>query len=423
MATPCFPQTSISYPLVDQPRGVPDIFAFAMEVLSTSNPFQAPVSSSARSLLPCRAPAPSIVSRRTSRHSSETQRNGKAGAVSTLHDDALGTSIKHATSVALSTGEGRSTRRLTISGFLPLPSITASPVCTPSPSMSSQSFDYADAKEGSAAASRSSEEFATAPSTPCASLLQVLITPPTWISTPPTPPRTLVRRSATCLSPRSSAPLVPSASLPALAPPHVLARKRCSSLPAMSMRLRTRSEPLVKFQSTQISRGQTLSRSPLQDAKVTPRAPALRARPIFHISNEGYTDNEDNGSLTTETRERSHEETSAEGGSSDHSLDVRWHSEKSKDNIRKYHALMELLTTEVGYLIDLRALVTVSLFFKSQECILIPCPVEDLPQKSPDPGLPHLHVRSRFLILHFEPMDQLLFPSSYISTTIVYHTL
>src|SRR4051812_36519012 len=31
-----------------------------------------------------------------------------------------------------------------------------------------------------------------------------------------------------------------------------------------------------------------------------------------------------------------------------------------KDYVRRYHGLMELLTTEVGYLLDLRVLVTVS---------------------------------------------------------------
>jgi len=37
-------------------------------------------------------------------------------------------------------------------------------------------------------------------------------------------------------------------------------------------------------------------------------------------------------------------------------------STSNKDDIRRYHALMELLSTEVGYLMDLRALVNVSNF-------------------------------------------------------------
>lgn len=40
--------------------------------------------------------------------------------------------------------------------------------------------------------------------------------------------------------------------------------------------------------------------------------------------------------------------------------DDAWDVEKAKDDVRKYHALMELLTTEVSYLADLRALFSVS---------------------------------------------------------------
>jgi hypothetical protein len=47
-------------------------------------------------------------------------------------------------------------------------------------------------------------------------------------------------------------------------------------------------------------------------------------------------------------------------GWSDNDSDDIFLSEKLKDNIRKYYALKELLATEVGYLLDLRALVTVS---------------------------------------------------------------
>ncbi|KAJ7178981.1 hypothetical protein C8R46DRAFT_1345431 [Mycena filopes] len=38
-----------------------------------------------------------------------------------------------------------------------------------------------------------------------------------------------------------------------------------------------------------------------------------------------------------------------------------WDLEKSKDDVRKYHALMELLTTEASYLLDLRALYSIYL--------------------------------------------------------------
>ena len=39
-------------------------------------------------------------------------------------------------------------------------------------------------------------------------------------------------------------------------------------------------------------------------------------------------------------------------------------AERLKEDTRKYHALMELLTTEVGYVLDMRALVTVRQFLQ-----------------------------------------------------------
>lgn len=47
---------------------------------------------------------------------------------------------------------------------------------------------------------------------------------------------------------------------------------------------------------------------------------------------------------------------------SDHSIEDVREREKTKDALRKFHALKELLVTEAGYLNDLKALVTVSLF-------------------------------------------------------------
>ena len=48
-----------------------------------------------------------------------------------------------------------------------------------------------------------------------------------------------------------------------------------------------------------------------------------------------------------------------DGSWGENDSDDIFQSEKVKDNIRKYYALKELLATEVGYLLDLRALVTV----------------------------------------------------------------
>jgi hypothetical protein len=50
--------------------------------------------------------------------------------------------------------------------------------------------------------------------------------------------------------------------------------------------------------------------------------------------------------------------------------DDAWDVEKAKDDIRKYHALMELLATEVSYLADLRVLVSVSAPFSPGTCCL-----------------------------------------------------
>ena len=56
------------------------------------------------------------------------------------------------------------------------------------------------------------------------------------------------------------------------------------------------------------------------------------------------------------------DEPSPEGSWSDHdSIEAALEAEKNKDTLRKYHALKELLATELGYLTDLKALVSVRL--------------------------------------------------------------
>lgn len=61
------------------------------------------------------------------------------------------------------------------------------------------------------------------------------------------------------------------------------------------------------------------------------------------------------------------EVTSPEGSWSDHSVNDFLDKEKDRDALRKFHALKELLATEVGYLSDLKALVTVTIFDFSSE--------------------------------------------------------
>ena len=72
-----------------------------------------------------------------------------------------------------------------------------------------------------------------------------------------------------------------------------------------------------------------------------------------HLSSVQVTEND--GSYLPEV-------TSPEGSWSDHSVNHFWGTpEKTRDVLRKYHALKELFATEIGYLKDLRALVTVTI--------------------------------------------------------------
>jgi len=83
---------------------------------------------------------------------------------------------------------------------------------------------------------------------------------------------------------------------------------------------------------------------------------------IFHL-----TDNDDDGSPYDKDIPCLPEVTSPEGSWSDCSVDDFWGTERNRDALRKFHALKELLATEVGYLKDLKALVTVTIFKLSNE--------------------------------------------------------
>ncbi|RDB22756.1 hypothetical protein Hypma_010025 [Hypsizygus marmoreus] len=269
---------------------------------------------------------------------------------------AAGASVTHGTSPT----SMESPRRFTISGFLPLPPITASPMCTPTPSLSPENPLAAESLSF-----KSLEEYTTAPSSP-SSVPQRISTTPTWISTPPTPPPRTARRSPTCLT-RPSSPLSPSASFPASTSPHETGYllKRCASVPSMSERSRADTHLLPKRPHSRDSyHALGAIASPLNATFVTPSADAPKRgrglKPIFHIPLEICTDTDDASPRLTESPERMNDD-SVEGSSTDNDSDDTWHSEKAKDDIRKYHALRELLETEVGYLLDLRALVTVYL--------------------------------------------------------------
>lgn len=229
-----------------------------------------------------------------------------------------------------------SSRKFAIGGFLPLPSISASPICTPTSSTSPH--DSPDDP-----LSKDSDEYTTAPSSPVISS-SCHSFPPTWSSTPPTPPPNMVKRSVSCF-PRPASRISPSVSFPAAAPAHQddYFMKRSYSVPEM-----LHCPPLSvssKGTSSDASEASSLSISPSLS----------RSKPLFHLPHS----TDDTPHLIGNS-ERFPGDASAEGSSSE--PEDLSQSDNAKDNVRRYHALKELFDTEVGYLLDLRALVTVRFF-------------------------------------------------------------
>ncbi|KAG6880356.1 hypothetical protein C0992_007767 [Termitomyces sp. T32_za158] len=219
-----------------------------------------------------------------------------------------------------------SSRKFAIGGFLPLPSISASPISTPTPSSSPHHDDPRD-----------SDEYTTAPSSPAISS-SCHSNPPTWIATPPTPPPNMVKRSVTCF-PRPGSRLSPSVSFPSTALPQDddYFIKRSNSVPEM-----LHCPPL--YVSAKVA-----SEDASQASSPSLRPSLSRSQPVLH--------NKHQSQLLIGNSERFPGDVE---GSWSEPEDSR-QSDKAKDNIRRYHALKELLDTEVGYLLDLRALVTVYL--------------------------------------------------------------
>jgi hypothetical protein len=242
-------------------------------------------------------------------------------------------------------------------GFSPLSTITASPVCTP-PTLHSKvdCFDFdTDTKEVSS----------NHAGWPCSL--------PTWTSTPPTPsPQKVIHKTA-CVSRRRSAPLLPpSTSFPAMLPQrapdlfdHVV--KHRTSLPAILSsspfhELYKSSSPAAE--SSLLSSTKRISKRRGTPLRVTTPEGSLltHPRPRFHISPGHSSDHEDDAGQGTKFSQTNNTESgsNAESSSTDHSSEGPLSSEMAKDNDRRYYALMELLATEVGYLMDLRTLVNVS---------------------------------------------------------------
>ncbi|KAG6903483.1 hypothetical protein C0995_005506 [Termitomyces sp. Mi166 len=118
-----------------------------------------------------------------------------------------------------------------------------------------------------------------------------------------------------------------------------------------------RRPPLTIPSSQEHTVSTTVASSDASEGASPSISPSLsRSKPLFHIPHDG-TDTEDSSS----PRLIGSPERFPEDSSWSEPDDPRQSSHKTKDDIRKYHALKELLDTEVGYLLDLRALVTVYL--------------------------------------------------------------
>ncbi|KAG1815563.1 uncharacterized protein BJ212DRAFT_1357253 [Suillus subaureus] len=265
--------------------------------------------------------------------------------------------------------------------FVPLTPIIASPLTTPAASMTtnvtfSLNSDTEDETDGNFAHSEP------------AAHVEITIPTPTWMATPPTPPPKYAHRSSASVSLRPHSSFVTaSASFPDPTFSSVseesseLTLKRRASLPPMSV-----SEPfpaipptapplsLTPLRNHHSKREKRSSGSPLRvsiteyseewshrNRKPASQA-ALRKKPLFHMPQDG-SDKEDDAKLKKliDYRKNPPEEEDSSSEAADHPLQAKDDLVGSKDDVRKCHALLELLSTEVGYLFDLKVLVTVYL--------------------------------------------------------------
>jgi hypothetical protein len=238
--------------------------------------------------------------------------------------------------------------------FSPLTPILASPHC-------GSSADFVSDEETEQCGADSAQEPSADPAAPGLDQSGKSLPPiPAWTSTPPTPPRTQEHSSPRQNSSQTVSPsvLYPKPALSSRS--RLIPKQRRASAPPTSF---------SKFSDLNMPLGppSTLSMAftagPLHMAAdslsligasvsfAKPhnlRPPSPYPRAVFHIPQ----DPEDN-------EEESSKEVPAEPSPP---VEPREHHdpEAAKDYVRRYHALMELLTTEIGYLIDLRVLVTVS---------------------------------------------------------------
>ena len=238
-------------------------------------------------------------------------------------------------------------------GIYALPSIAASPIGTPTANLSLQFHNESTSSSVTPVVDDTTTIMMSITSPPLT---------PTWIATPPTPPYKNMRRCNTVTTRRSSLTLfTPSTSFPTSAAmcggyaknSINTGLKRCTSVPSISeaSRVQTISEPLLSKIDGRLVLNSLKSYSATISIVDEESDPAGSSS---HPSSVQVTEND--GSCLPEV-------TSPEGSWSDHSVEGFWDTpEKSRDALRKFHALKELLATEVGYLKDLRALVTVTIF-------------------------------------------------------------
>ncbi|PFH51279.1 hypothetical protein AMATHDRAFT_47172 [Amanita thiersii Skay4041] len=200
-------------------------------------------------------------------------------------------------------------------------------------------------------------QYATAPNSPVQSLPIPLISP-TWKSTPPTPPPSS-KRSLT-VSRVPTLPLSSSASFPALGSPPIpfkvpqLTQGFVAPCPLVLRRPRSLSDS--SLHSRRATYASTVVASRKHDGNDTkfdrPRK--------FHIY-EGSTAEIDEGYVLVESPEHTNDESSSDGHDSDAVSNEFYDNILLKDGTRRFHALKEILMTEVGYLFDLKIIMAVFL--------------------------------------------------------------
>ncbi|OAX44505.1 hypothetical protein K503DRAFT_729141 [Rhizopogon vinicolor AM-OR11-026] len=262
--------------------------------------------------------------------------------------------------------------------FSPLTPIMASPLTSPAPSMSpdialSLHSDTEDERDRKLAHSESAVR------------TEITNPNPTWMSTPPTPPPKHVDKSSAPVTWRPYSSFVtasasfPHPALASVSKASSEVMKRRASLPPMSVSkplppippapppssLKTRRDTSQRRRTRSPLRASTSKHSDerphptYQSGKPSSQA-ALRAKPLFHIPQDS-SDKEDDDNLgrLNGYRKNSFDMEESRPEAVNHLPQAK--DGLAKDDVRKCHALLELLSTEIGYFLDLKILVTVYL--------------------------------------------------------------